>query len=392
MKKNNVVLLIALYFPPAAGIGTFRITKFAKYLKKLGYEPVIVSPNRKYYTNLDDTLLDDLKGIKRYEIDLIEDNSKLEKRFYHSLIQEMDKIYSEIGFSKAIITGGPFYYLKIGPFLNKRYGTKYIADFRDPWSLQKTIDGNVFQKLKNIVYKRIARMIEKSIFKYSSYITVVNETMKEEYSTVFPKYNNKIFTLPNAIDLEDYTSIEPYNFSDRVILYTGKFSTSSGFRDPTNFFLALKKINGNMKQPIKFVHVGGVEQEVVDIVKTLKCDSFVDFYGSMPYKDTISYCKGADILLILSTKERCEQTGKIYDYLGCYGKILAVTNKNNEIYKVCRKYDISVANPESVHDIEDNIKKLLDTDNIKYNDDFDTREKETKNLIKLLDTMDGRIV
>lgn len=392
MKKNNVVLLIALYFPPAAGIGTFRITKFAKYLKKLGYEPVIVSPNRKYYTNLDDTLLDDLKGIKRYEIDLIEDNSKLEKRFYKSLIKEMNNIYSETKFSKVFITGGPFYYLQIGPFIRKKYGINYIADFRDPWSLQKTIDGNILKKMKNIIYKKVAHVIEKNIFKYSSYITVVNDTMKDDYSKAFPQYKDKIVCISNAIDLDDYVNAEPLRYSNITILYTGKFSTSSGFRNPTNFLIALKDINEKAKDVIRFVHVGYIEEVVVNIVKELKCENFVDFYGNCSYKDTISYCKGADILLILSTKERCEQTGKIYDYLGCKRKILAISNRNNEIYKMCNRYNILVANPDDVSDIKNKINILLKTKDIEYKGEFNTRESETKKLIDLLDTMDGGIV
>ena len=387
MKKNNVVLLIAFSFPPAAGIGTFRITKFAKYLKKLGYTPIIISPNRKYYSNVDNTLLSDLNGIKRYEIDLVKKGKKLEKRFYYSLINEMDKIYNETNFNKVFITGGPFYYLKIGPFVKKKYQAQYIADFRDPWSLQKTIDGNILKKIKNVIYKRMAHFIEREIFKNASYITVVNETMKKDYARAFTKYNDKIVCLPNAIDLEDYQSVKPHLFSSCTILYTGKFSTSSGFRNPKSFLIALKNINSKRSNLIKFIHIGQKEQEVVEMVKELECNDFVEFYGNCSYQDTISYCKGADILLILSTKEKCEQTGKIYDYLGCERKIFAITNKDNEIYKICQKYNIMVANPDDYHDIENKIVSLLKDKNVKYAQEFDTREMETKKLIELLDKM-----
>ena len=42
MKK---VLIIAYYWPPAGGAGVQRVLKFAKYLPKFGWEPVILTVN-----------------------------------------------------------------------------------------------------------------------------------------------------------------------------------------------------------------------------------------------------------------------------------------------------------------------------------------------------------
>ena len=37
IKVNKKVLMIAQRFPPAGGVGTFRVTKFVKYLKEFGW-------------------------------------------------------------------------------------------------------------------------------------------------------------------------------------------------------------------------------------------------------------------------------------------------------------------------------------------------------------------
>src|SRR5665648_76921 len=46
MKK---VLMIAQYFPPAGGVGTFRVTKFVKYLRDFGWEPVVLTVSKTCY-------------------------------------------------------------------------------------------------------------------------------------------------------------------------------------------------------------------------------------------------------------------------------------------------------------------------------------------------------
>lgn len=383
---NKTILMIAYYFPPAAGIGTFRITKFAKYLKKKGYNPIIVTVDENNYLKKDNSLLKDLKDIPRYNIKLLNKDSNSEKDFYFSLLKQLSPIVKEVEPSYAFITGGPFYYLKIGPILYEKYKIKYIVDLRDPWSLQKTIDGNILKKCKNLLYKKYAGYLENKIFKEASYITTVNDTMTTEYRKKFPKYKNKIVTIPNAMDLDDYKNEKPHKFSNFTIIYSGKFLTSSGFRNPKPFLEALKKINYNQKEKIHFIHVGAKEKVVEDLVNEMECQDFVEFYGMCPYRETISYCKGADILLVLSTEEKCEQTGKIYDYIGCDRNILAITNKNNEIYKICKKNNISVASPNNVLEIEKTILKLYNSESPNYSkDNIETREKMTEKLIALIE-------
>ena len=50
------VLVIAYYWPPSGGSGVQRWVKFAKYLPKEGWEPVIYTPENPEYTAIDRTL------------------------------------------------------------------------------------------------------------------------------------------------------------------------------------------------------------------------------------------------------------------------------------------------------------------------------------------------
>lgn len=380
------ILLIGYYLPPASGVGTIRITKFAKYLKQLNYNPVVVTVSDKNYKNKDNSLLNDLKGIKVYRLDICNYYKREGKNFYYSLKLKIDDIVKKEKIDFSFITGGPFEYLKIGIYLKKKLNINYIIDLRDPWSLQKTIDGNFIKKFKNRIYKYICYLNEKKIFKYSTYITTVNETLSNDYKRKFKNIKNKFYTIPNAIDFDDYLNVKAKQFKKKTIIYSGKFSTSSGFRNPCNLFKAIDELNKEGEK-IEFIHVGDIDKKVKDIVEENNY-SFVRFLGYCDYNNTISLCKGADLLVIISTDEPCEQTGKIYDYLGVEKPILAISNNYNEISKICEKYSIKIVDKDDVTGIKNSISLLLNSDFKKYNvKSLITRKDSTIMLIKLIERM-----
>ena len=57
MKK---VLIITYYWPPAGGSGVQRWLKFAKYLPKYEWKPIIYTPENPYFEVKDEALLGDI--------------------------------------------------------------------------------------------------------------------------------------------------------------------------------------------------------------------------------------------------------------------------------------------------------------------------------------------
>ena len=57
MKK---VLIITYYWPPAGGSGVQRWLKFAKYLPKFGWNPIVYTPENPYFDVTDNALLNDI--------------------------------------------------------------------------------------------------------------------------------------------------------------------------------------------------------------------------------------------------------------------------------------------------------------------------------------------
>ena len=362
-KDNKNILLIATYFPPYGGVGVMRITKFAKYLKQKGWNPIVVTSTIDYCTNYDEGLLKDVDDLKIYRLDFLIKNNNIGKYYYKSLRKNLSSIIEKEDPKCAFITGGPFYPFKIGSVLNNYFLIPYILDFRDPWTMQvRNVNG-----LKKILIDVRNNINEFFSILYSKAIITVNNTLTDQYTSKYPIFKNKMYVVGNGYDKDDFDKLNSKKFNEYTILYSGKFEVSAGFRDPTAFFKALRKINDSNKT-VKFVHIGNIEDRVVDIAKKIRVLQYCDFKGYMSYFDTISYCMGADLLLIISGKEKSEQTGKIYDYIGCDKNILAITDNSNELYKICTDLDnCFVSKPDDVNNIEKCILDSIDNNNMKDN-------------------------
>ena len=376
-KKN--VLMISTYFPPFGGVGVFRVTKFVKYLKRKKYNPIVVTVDDKLVVNEDKSLLKDINDCDVYRLEF-KSSRKLAKDFYYALKELIEPIIAKNEPSVVFVTGGPFYVLPIGRYLYDKYQIPYIIDLRDPWSFQKN-NGGIKAKIITIKNK----IFEKYTFSKASYICCVNETMTDEYKKLYPKYESKFVTITNGYDEEDFEKIIPIKFKQFSIVYTGKFEVSAGFRDPSIVFKVIKNLR-NEGINIKFIHVGNRENRVVELAKKYGIFENCEFVGFKSYEESLSYCKGADIQILITGNEKSEMITKIFDYMGCKNPIIAITNKDNELYKICKNnQSIYVVGHNETKKLKEIILKIKNN-NIKpiVNNGF-TREMLTEQLIKLIE-------
>lgn len=383
------ILMIATYFPPMGGIGVVRVTKYVKYLKKFNWKPTVITISKENITSYDETLLKDIDSdieVIRLKLDSNQ-NEKLEKRFLKALKKQIDEIIQKRKFDMVFITGGPFEPLKIAPYIHQKFKIPYIIDLRDPWKLQKINNSTKLIGLKSKVKRFLIGFSERKIFSKAFAICTVNDTMTEEYQKEYPSMRDKFYTIPNGYDSSDYELLEPKKIEGFSIIYAGKFGVSAGFRDPTNILKAIKAVN-EKGYSVSFIHIGQIEQRVVDIAKQEKVEKYCQFLGTKSYRETLEYCKGANILLVIGGEEKCEQTGKIFDYIGCKRPILVLANEESEINVVCeglkqayciRKNDIEKM-VDTIIKLYSNIEEASTQNNIeKY-----TRENLTKQLVEIL--------
>ena len=382
------ILIIATYFPPMGGVGTVRVAKYVKYLKTFNWKPTIITIDQEHITNYDETLLKDIdKDIEIIQLNLNRENKKIEIMFYEKLKKEIDSILRQKKYDVVFVTGGPFEPMKIAPYIYKKYKIPYIIDLRDPWKLQKMITTTALKTLKAKAKRFIVGISERKVFKNAFAICTVNDTMTNQYQNEYPKMKNKFVTIPNGYDQEDYEKIQPKKLQGFNIIYAGKFGVSAGFRNPKNIFKAIKRVNNN-GIPVHFVHVGQEEEKVIEIAKKEDVMQFCTFVGRKSYKESLEYCKGANILLAIGGNEKSEQTGKIFDYIGCSKPILVIANKDSEIVKVCEEIENSYCIEKE--DINGMVKAIMEinknqanTNKIEMIEKY-TRKHLTQELVEIL--------
>ena len=172
MKK---VLIISYYWPPSGGSGVQRWLKFAKYLPKNNWKPIIYTPENPYNEIEDKALLNDIpvevevwkqpifepysikdklfgkRGVTQSSGVFLDRRSFVNRFLYwvrgnlfipdpkvfwvRPSVSFLSKRIKEAGIKHIITTGPPHSIHLIGLKLKKSFPElKWISDFRDPWS------------------------------------------------------------------------------------------------------------------------------------------------------------------------------------------------------------------------------------------------------------------
>ena len=343
MKK---VIMLATYFPPAGGISTFRITKFVKYMRLFNWEPIVLTLNEESYKEckflIDESLMNDIPAnLTMYRTGLSKKPLFFKNLFNNIVTRWLPQLFSKIKYvvkkekpDLLFATGDPFFPLLAAPFANALYGIKYIIDLRDPWKLE--IPLHPPKGLRGKLKKPINNFLEPIVLNRASKIICVSEGMCKQYREAYPNRPPSDFiAIPNGFDTDDYDFVPAVTHSEFTVIYAGKFLSGTSFRNPIFFLQALKLLKEKNIR-ICFKHIGEVNSEIVVMVANAGLSDQFESIGLLSYRDTISNMKGAGILLLIGNGQETEQTGKIFDYLGCKRPILALASKKSGIADVVK--------------------------------------------------------
>lgn len=356
--------MLATFFPPAGGISTFRVTKFVKYLPQFNWKPIVLTIREQHYkeTNfiIDDSLLKDVsEELTIYRTRIASEPIFLKSLFNGLPTRWLIPLFSTIGNiikkekpSLLYATGDPFFPLLVAPFAKLFYGLNYIIDLRDPWKL--AVQDNPIVGFKGKIFRPINNFLEPIVLKNASKIVVVSEKMVQDYREAYPYRSAEDFiVIPNGYDPDDYDSIPPVKFTEFTITYAGKFLSGKSFRNPKYFLLAMKILQDRGIN-VSFKYIGEINNDVSKIVESIGINTKFESLGYLNYRDTIAYLKGSHLLLVIGSGQETEQTGKIFDYVGCKRRILALASKKSGIANVANNVDnitlIENNNPEKIAD------------------------------------------
>jgi glycosyltransferase involved in cell wall biosynthesis len=361
------VLLITYYWPPAGGSGVQRWLKFIKYLPEFDIETVVYTVKDPHYAIVDDSLLDEIPNeLEVLKGGIWEPNSLLSKfgrsnkgpsagflnpkpsvteslmqyiranyfipdarKFWIKPSVKLLSSYLENNKIDLIITTGPPHSLHlIGLELKKKYGLKWVADFRDPWT---NID--YFHNLP--LTKRSLKKhydMETKVLKGADAVLVVGKSMKDE----FTDRNSEVHVLTNGFD---------------EVKESGKMDLDKHFsmshiglmnadRNPVVLWKVLKELvdeSPDFANDLQVRMIGKCAEEVYKSVEESGLQSKVSFEGYVGHHEVLQYQQASQLLLLCVNKvpsAKSVVTGKVFEYLQSKRPILGIGPVDGDLAEI----------------------------------------------------------
>lgn len=311
------VLFVAYYFEPYPGVGSKRISYWAKHLNEISpdiqvdvitaTEGAVQIPNGK-------VIYIEKKGTGLWT-KLFKTNSGASWGY------DIKKwlLKNAWQYDIVLFTGGPFLHFRLA-FWIKRYTTaKIVFDFRDPMSVNPRM---ITRKLPLIIKNRIMRLIERFFVSKADAIISVNESC---FSLIKGTFNKKKYIIDNGFDekILQQVKLEQKNVllqTEKIrFVYAGKFSKD---RDPIQFIDIINS-NINLRNKIELIHIG----EQSGFLQPYRDQNWILEFGKKTYHETLKILQVCDYGLIFTIGHPFESTTKIFDYIGMGLNITIVANK-----------------------------------------------------------------
>jgi glycosyltransferase involved in cell wall biosynthesis len=220
-----------------------------------------------------------------------------------------------------------------GLFLQRFYGIKWVADFRDLW-----LPGNVLDFTSGF-HEMIYDTLRGSILKLADSIVVVSEGFLDKLSRHSGK-NSDIQAISNGYEDEDYANLhESCGDRDRkLITYCG---TLNELTYPTGLAEAI--VEASKTVPLKLKVYGVSSPSVTRMIK--KADpngDTIQFMGYAEHKDVSRIRCSADanlITLVDGTRMMDTVPGKIYECLRSPAHVIGVVPRDGASWRLLNRFE-----------------------------------------------------
>lgn len=360
MKKK--VLIFTYYWPPAGGVAVQRFLKFSKFLPEFGWEPIIITVHNGSYPYYDESLLKEvapslrvyrtktfepfelynlLRGQKGKTMPLVTVGADKNKSFFQKFseyiranffvpdarkgwvpyaVKKAEEILRTENIDAIITTGPPHSAHLIGLALKEKYGVKWVADFRDPWT--KIVYNDMLPRREET--KRKDEELETQVIKTADCCVVISPGMKEQ----FEDRAKKIEVIFNGYDEDNFLSNEtkPKLVSDTdsfTIRYIGNLMASQNTPTLWKAIAELRKTN-NAK--IKLEFTGRVDGEIQNSIALEGINDITTYNPFTDHQTAINLTRNASLLLFAIfnlPNSKLVITGKIFEYMASRSEIIS---------------------------------------------------------------------
>ena len=386
----KTALFITYHFYPSSEVGAKRIARICKYLTRYNIDPIILTIQENFYSNLDFSL-PILKNIKTFRTKTIHTDTNglhnpgrkqtsLWARKIFSKIIVPDKYIFWMPFAiqtakyifakypvDLIIASGPWFSTFIIALAIKLMSKKpLILDFRDQWSLNVA-----YRNKKRYILHKI---LEKVTIASADGIIFTTPHLLKQYKLAYGNLpRTKI--IENCFDPDDFLPSIHNESHKFTVTYAGNFYWP---RSPDNFFKALeicKKTNKLSPTNFQFINIGNLDNKIIN--KFPYIGDLIENKGILPHLETLNYIKKSDILLlIVAPGHEANIPAKLYEYLASNRPILLLSPIGSNANMIVKRAKSGIiANIDNISDIVLKLGTLIENSHKSFHPNSDIVNK-----------------
>ena len=369
---NKKVLIITPFFAPESHAAVFRAYKLVKYLKRAGWQPIVLTVDTNYTYNEDASLLEELKDIPIYRAKYIEPTvrglkmwltgkdrtykvlKKEEKRdnvaeiptakknlenkpgFVQKLysfflahylkkpdrfwtwkkpaIKKAKQLIQQENISLIYTTTGPYTTGEIGLALKKYKFIKWIADFRDP---QLSVYRN-HSEIKHVFEKQ--RKIKENIIGNADHIVTASYAHQLMLLSKYKFLNAaKVSFIPTGLD-NDYlpNGKNEQECKEDYFVFVGEYLKEYG----DYFFRIFSQLKTSTK--IKIVGSYHINKKILNTyINKYALENKIEFIDHLPQKELYKIIKNARAGLLIPDSLWWCSFAKMIDYIALQIPVIA---------------------------------------------------------------------
>lgn len=336
--NNNRVLLISYYFPPMGLGGVQRALAIARYLMDFGREVLVITSNPDHYPILDQSLADILPENLRVisvsdpisfgsseknkdEFVLRKRNDILRRivripdihlfwvnKAYHQL---HDKI-KDFDPGWIISTSPPPSVHFLAQRLKKYLNSKWIADFRDPWSGDNKTHLTILHNYMN-------KKMESSVVNSADSIITVTAEHGVDLKQRYPALSNKIVHIPNGYDPSDFENVSETLPEKFIIAHGGTLINHKYTKQFIEAVSLIANKSEEFRQNHLFKQIGSMTDDIHRLLISREYSNInVEQTGYLNHYETLNNLASSTALIVFSGESNGPELnipGKLYEAL-----------------------------------------------------------------------------
>ena len=296
------ILILSQVFPPKRGGVQTASYNTAKYLARLGHNVVVVTSKwakeRRKFHEMEGFLVYRFKSYNPPEIEGITQVSSL--RFNPVMLLKLPKIIKKHNIQLIHAQGRMFPISWLTAILNKFLKRAMYVN----------VQGRLEVGITGIIENIFDKIITKHIYeKYTKKIICVSESLKERLMNLKIK-ENKLFVIPNGVDIIEFTKIPGAKFFDKYlvgredfkkVIFVGRLDVQKG----VEYLIRAIPIVVKTYNKVHFFILGNgnLENLLKKLAKTLDIRDYITFLDMIPLEKMCEFYSSADIFCLPSLHE-----------------------------------------------------------------------------------------